>query len=169
MLYRAQQFGIDARQPRQRARIQAIIFAPALGDQAHLLCVSHDHFVPSAVNHRLTQGECVPVSIAMRPRGMLPNTCFIQDAVRTGAISQIQSNGQLPLENVSPTRPHSANLLHCRSPFLCASSTSIIGSVSHPVGDRPSPFHLINALPEKCRGAIFGRISNDASWILIAM
>src|SRR4029077_15560596 len=66
-------------------------------------------------------------------------SCFIQDAVRTGAISQIQPHGQLPLENVFPTRPHSANLLHCRSPFYCASSTSNIGSVSHPVGDRPSP------------------------------
>src|SRR5258708_16979665 len=47
-------------------------------------------------------------------------SCFIQDAVRTGAISQIHTNGELPFENVFPTRPHSANLLHCRSPFsLC--------------------------------------------------
>jgi hypothetical protein len=66
-------------------------------------------------------------------------SCFMQDAVRTGAISQIQTNRELPLENVFSTRPHSANLLHCRSPFLCASSTFIIGSVTHPVGDRPSP------------------------------
>ncbi len=34
MLHRAQQFGIDSRQPRQRARIQAIIFSPALGDSS---------------------------------------------------------------------------------------------------------------------------------------
>jgi hypothetical protein len=32
---------------------------------------------------------------------------------------------------------HSANLLHSRSPF-CALSTSFIGSLSHPAGDRPS-------------------------------
>src|SRR5580704_6623281 len=71
-------------------------------------------------------------------------SCFIQDAVRTRAISQIQPNGQLSLKNVFSTRPHSANLLHCRSPFHCASSTSNIGSVSHPAGDRPShPIWLV--------------------------
>ena len=32
----------------------------------------------------------------------------------------------------------SANLLHSRSPFHCVLSASIVGSVSHPVGDRPS-------------------------------
>jgi hypothetical protein len=55
----------------------------------------------------------------------------------------------LPLENVLLTRPHSANLLHCRSPFLCALSTSIIGSVSHPAGDRPSHPNLVNKLTSK--------------------
>ena len=38
-----------------------------------------------------------------------------------------------------------SNLLHCRSPFLCASSTSNIGSVTHPAGDRPSHPNLIRA------------------------
>src|SRR5437016_13017924 len=52
---------------------------------------------------------------------------FIQNAVRTETISQIQPNGELPVQNVFFTRLHSANLLHCRSPFLCALSTSIIG------------------------------------------
>src|SRR6267143_1478933 len=33
---------------------------------------------------------------------------------------------------------HSANLHHSRSPFHCALSASIVGSVSHPAGDRPS-------------------------------
>src|SRR5580700_2967398 len=33
---------------------------------------------------------------------------------------------------------HSVSLFHSRSPFLCALSTSNIGSVSHPAGDRPS-------------------------------
>src|SRR5215467_7123647 len=50
-------------------------------------------------------------------------SCLIQNAVRIGAISEIQPNGELPFENVSSIRPHSANLLHCRSPFHCASST----------------------------------------------
>src|SRR5713226_4316103 len=61
-------------------------------------------------------------------------TCLIQDAVMACAVSQVQADGQLGLiENLVPARRHSANLLHSRSPFSCASSTSIIGSVSHPV------------------------------------
>src|SRR5260370_12458191 len=48
------------------------------------------------------------------------------------------TNGELPFENVLPTRPHSVNLLHCLSPFHCASSTSKIVSVSHPAGERRS-------------------------------
>src|SRR6059036_3117489 len=60
--------------------------------------------------------------------------CLIQDAVMTCAVSQIQTDGQLELpKNLVATHRHSANLLHSRSPFSCASSTSIIGSVSHPV------------------------------------
>src|SRR6267142_5728620 len=50
------------------------------------------------------------------------------------SVSQIQTDGQLGLlENLVATLGHSANLLHSRSPFSCASSASIIGSVSHPV------------------------------------
>src|SRR5258708_37546046 len=61
-------------------------------------------------------------------------TCLIQDAVMACSVSQIQTDGQLGLlENLVATFRHSANLLHSRSPFSCASSTSIIGSVSHPV------------------------------------
>src|SRR5215475_2661073 len=121
----------------------------------------HDHFVPQCRQQPAHPGR-------MRPRlhrdatpwhaseyllygfwcgrqFMLQNdfSCSIQDAVGTGAISEIQANGELPLENVFPTCPHSANLLHCRSPFYCASSTSNIGSVSHPAGDRPYSSHLI--------------------------
>ena len=93
---------------------------------------------PSAVKSRLTQGECVPVSIAMRQCAILPKVCFIASGVVASfcsrrispasfktqyeprTISQIQPNGELPLKNVFPTHPHSANLLHCRSPFYCA-------------------------------------------------
>src|SRR5205807_8995890 len=46
MLHRAQELRIDSRQPRQGSRIEAIIFSPALDDQAHPLGVRHDHFVP---------------------------------------------------------------------------------------------------------------------------
>src|SRR6266403_2999996 len=60
--------------------------------------------------------------------------CFIQNTVERPVISQIHTDRQLLLlENFVPKFLHSANLLHSRSPFSCASSTSIIGSVSHPV------------------------------------
>jgi hypothetical protein len=36
---------------------------------------------PSSVNSRLTQGECVPVSRAMRLRGILAKVCFIPSGV----------------------------------------------------------------------------------------
>src|SRR5258708_36317798 len=71
---------------------------------------------------------------------------FIQNAVTRRAISKIHTDRQpLLLENFTLEYLYSANLLHSRSPFLCASSTSIIGSVSHPAGDRPSHPNLINA------------------------
>src|SRR6266481_4454716 len=68
---------------------------------------------------------------------------FIQNAIARRAISKIHTDRQpLLLENFTLEYLHSANLLHSRSPFLCASSTSIIGSVSHPAGDRPSHLNL---------------------------
>ncbi|MGC2363522.1 MAG: glycosyltransferase family 39 protein [Candidatus Sulfotelmatobacter sp.] len=49
---------------------------------------------------------------------------FIHQAVPTVAVSHIQSNGQFLLRNISALRCCSgANLLHCWSPFICASST----------------------------------------------
>ena len=61
-------------------------------------------------------------------------TCLIQDAVMACAVSQVHADGQPGLiENHVPARRHSANLLYSRSPFSCALSTSIIGSVSYPV------------------------------------
>src|SRR6516225_4781997 len=112
--------------------------------------MSHDHFVPQRGQQPAHPGRMRPrLHRDATPRHateylfhgfrcgcqfVLQNdfSCFIQNAVSTGAISQIQFNGELPLENVFPTHACSANLLHCRSPFLCASSTSNIGSVSHP-------------------------------------
>src|SRR3974377_205557 len=93
--------------------------------------------------------------------------CLIQNAVRTGTVSQIQTNGELPFENVFPTHAHSANLLHCRSPFLCASSTSNIGSVSHPAGDRPSHPIWYAGLPPKCRQVDDYRTNRDLSVTLL--
>src|ERR1700685_1108958 len=65
--------------------------------------------------------------------------CFLQNAVERPAISEVQTNRELvSFENHVSVYPNSASLFHSRSPFLCALSTSNIGSVTHPVGDRPS-------------------------------
>src|SRR6201984_55355 len=65
---------------------------------------------------------------------------FIQNAVERPAIAEVQTNRELvSFENHVSIYPNSASLFHGRSPFLCALSTSNIGSVSHPAGDRPSP------------------------------
>src|SRR6266481_1032404 len=65
--------------------------------------------------------------------------CFIQNTVERPAISEVQPNRELvSFENHVSIYPNSASLFHSRSPFLCALSTSNIGSVSHPAGDRPS-------------------------------
>ena len=37
----------------------------------------HDHFVPQFAQHPAIQGECIPVSSAIRQCGMLPNTSRI--------------------------------------------------------------------------------------------
>src|SRR5712664_2723394 len=72
-------------------------------------------------------------------------TRFIQNAVTRPAIAEVHTNRELvSSENHVSIYPNSANLFHCRSPFHCASSTSNIGSVSHPAGDRPSHL-MINA------------------------
>src|SRR6184192_2265145 len=173
MLHRAQELRIDSRQPRQGSRIEAIIFSPALDDQAHPLGVRHDHFVPQprqqSAHPRRMRSRLHRYATPHHPsKGLLHffRGCwyllfskdfadFIQNAVRTETISQIQPNGELPVQNVFFTRLHSANLLHCRSPFLCALSTSIIGSLSHPVETGlliPSD----KRLPEKCNQAVSG-------------
>src|ERR1700681_2410373 len=72
--------------------------------------------------------------------------CFIHNTVERPAISQVQTNRELvSFENHVSAYPNSASLFHSRSPFLCALSTSNIGSVSHPAGDRSS--HPICEVP----------------------
>src|SRR6266853_3994135 len=64
---------------------------------------------------------------------------FIQNAVVRPAIAEVHTNRELlSFENHVSIYPNSASLFHSRSPFHCALSTSNIGSVSHPAGDRPS-------------------------------
>src|ERR1700680_1173172 len=58
---------------------------------------------------------------------------FIQNAVERPAISEVQTNRELvSFENHVSIYPNGVSLFHSRSPFLCALSTSNLGSVSHP-------------------------------------
>src|SRR3982075_3433717 len=89
--------------------------------------------------------------------------CFIQNAVERPAIAEVQTNRELvSFENHVSIYPNSANLFHCRSPFHCASSTSNIGSVSHPAGDRPShPIWLTQRKSDR-----YGTIGNTAAFLV---
>src|SRR5579864_6949126 len=157
MLYRSQQFGIDARQPRQGTRVQPIVFLPAFSDQTHLARLRHDYFVPqlfhspayprrmrprlprhSAVRHRpehLSQGlrRCTQFVFEHH----LP--MFIQHAIPTPTIPEIQSHGVLLLRKLSGLpRCHSDTLRHSRSPLYCASTALSLGAYRIPPGDRLS-------------------------------
>ncbi|MGB7847158.1 MAG: hypothetical protein WBL63_16195 [Candidatus Acidiferrum sp.] len=46
MSHRRQQLRINARQPRQSSRIQAVVFLAALPDQSHVTRMRHDGLVP---------------------------------------------------------------------------------------------------------------------------
>src|SRR6202140_3407197 len=157
MPHRSQKRGIDSRQSCQCPSIVPIIFSIALGDQLHLLCMRHDHFVSQLTEQPADPGgmcSCLQGDETSRylSKGLLHPlrrrwqflfqndlACFIQNTVERPAISQIQTDDQLlVLENFVLECLHSDSLFHSRSPFGCASSTSTIGSVSHPAGDRPS-------------------------------
>src|ERR1700730_12409228 len=59
---------------------------------------------------------------------------FIQNAVMTGSISQIQTNRSLVLfENLDSLDLNSANLLHCRSPFFAPRARRSLGAYRIPL------------------------------------
>ena len=145
MLHRAQQFGIGSRQPRQCSRIQAIIFSPALGDQVHLLGVRHDHFVPQ-------RGQQPTHPRRMRPRlhrYTTPRqaTEYLLHGFRCGRQFVFQNNFSGFIQNAVRSCSPKISLLNACIVliffiagllYLVLQSTSIIGSLSHPAGDRPS-------------------------------
>jgi hypothetical protein len=112
MLHRIQQLWIDPRQPRQRLRIQPIVFLAALSDQPHLARIGHDHFMSQLAEQATDPGrmrpdfQCDPTArhggedflqrFCTRTDSLfqLYLACFIDDAVPAVAISQIQSDGQ---------------------------------------------------------------------------
>src|ERR1700684_2824484 len=88
--------------------------------------------------------------------------CFIQNPVERPTISQIHTDGLLLLmQNFVPPYLHSANLLHCRSPFLC------LEHVEHweRIASRWRPAfssHLINALTVHLEFSSFRLPTNQA-------
>src|ERR1700730_7271323 len=76
--------------------------------------------------------------------------CFIQNTIERPTISEIHTDRQLLLLQKFITKClRSANLLHCRSPFLCLEHVEhreLIASRWRPAFSS----HLINALSEKC-------------------
>src|SRR5580765_4928724 len=85
---------------------------------------------------------------------------FIQHAVPTVAISQIQSDGQcLPRNIPNPLLRCSATLLHSRSPFyLCFEHVDNLGAYSIPSGDRPSHPSVDINYDELSRMKLLGRL-----------
>jgi hypothetical protein len=126
---------------------------------------------PNSLNHRLTHGECIPVSSAIRLRGILPNSSRIAFGVVltfcSTPTSPVASRTQYQLDR-SPRSSvvglqsfHlpcccSADLLDCRSPLSLAPSSASI--TWEPTASRRSPAsssHLfatvISNNPESCR------------------
>src|SRR5581483_4265765 len=121
------------------------VLAPALPDQPHVARVRHDHLMPHLAQHpahpggmrprlqrdpaarhfaeHLAQGFRRGAHLAF-PLHLAP---FIQHAVPTRAIAQVQADRQLKLCKMSAlVYRYSANLLHSRSPLsVVLSSTSI--------------------------------------------
>ena len=166
MLHRTQQLGIDPRQPRQRLRIQPIVFLAALPDQPHLARIRHDHFVPQLAEQATDPGRMRPdfqrdpaarhlaEDFAQRFRIRADTLLqlylagFVQHAVPAVAVSQIQSNGQFLLRNIPAVRCCSgANLTSLPVSFyLCFEHVDNLGAytASRPETGLliPSDFHL---------------------------
>lgn len=128
---------------------------------------------PNSLNHRLTHGECIPVSSAIRLCGILPNSSRMAFGVvltfGSTPTSPVASRTQYQLDR-SPRSSvvglqsfHlpcccSADLLHCRSPLSLAPSSAITWE---PTASRRSPAsssHLfatvISNNSESCRGGV---------------
>src|SRR6478736_1642777 len=145
VLHRIQQLRIDPGQPRQRLRIQTIVFLAALRDQPYLARIRHDHFMPQLAEQATDPGrmrpdfQCDPTarqraehlahSLGSCPDSLLQPYLarFIQHPIPAPAITQVQPDGQL-LRGKILRLPgcYGANLLPCRSPLSLALSSASI-------------------------------------------
>src|SRR5678815_4705234 len=144
MFHRRQQLRIDPGQPRQGLRIDPIILLSASPINRTLRAWATITSCPNWLNNRLTQGECIPVSNAIRLRGTAPNTSFMAFGVVPSfcsrTIAPASSSTQHQLERSPRSSPivsfcSDIFLLCCVATvliffiagllFICASSTSI--------------------------------------------
>ena len=77
MLDRSEQLGVDSHQPCQRLRVQRSSFRLLVLINFTCLGLATTTSWPSVRSNRLTQGECVPTSRAIRQRPIGPNTLVI--------------------------------------------------------------------------------------------
>src|SRR6266481_3724417 len=144
MLHRTEQLWIDPGQSCQPLCIETIVFLAARPDQPHIAGVRYDHFVSHLAEQATDPGrmrpglQCNPAARHFRESFAQCFLCrtysllylylarFVQHAIPTVAVSQIQTNRQFLLRYIPALLCLcSATLFHCRSPFICASSTSI--------------------------------------------
>src|SRR5215813_11087913 len=84
MLHRVQQLRIDPGQPRQCLRIRRSSFLRLSPISRTLRAFATITSCPNLLSKRLIQGECVPISSAMRLPGIVPKTsCYAFALVRT--------------------------------------------------------------------------------------
>jgi hypothetical protein len=144
----------------------AVIFLSAFPDQSDIARVRHDYFMSDSVSIRLIHGECIPVSSAMRQRGIPPNTSRTAFGVVLSLCSRTiepaSSNTQYQLDRSPRSNPIvsfcSKKFLLCFAAtvltfyiagllFICALSTSITWErTPHPVRRPAFSSHLISPI-----------------------
>jgi hypothetical protein len=82
---------------------------------------------PTSINNRLTHGECIPVSSAIRQRGIAPNTSFIAFAVVLSLCSSStapdSSNMQYQLDRSPRSKPI---VSFCSGKFLICFAAAVL-------------------------------------------
>jgi hypothetical protein len=149
VLDRIQQRYIHSRQPRQRPRIQPIVFALAFRDQPHLARIRHDHRVPQLaqmpahpgrmrphLDHHPASHQRAEALVQPVPGGGKPTlgnhlAALVQHAVATRSIAQIHADRQLAAQlRLALTYLPGVTLFHAG--LLSAPSSASLGSLPHP-------------------------------------
>src|SRR5580704_1527656 len=80
--------------------------------QPHVARMGHDHLVPDSLSNRLTHGECIPVTSAIRLRDIPPKNSFIAFGVVlifcSNTIEPASSRTQYQLDSITQVEPESS-------------------------------------------------------------